>query len=77
MARFDTDVVIDLSGPDGNAFVVLGKMRRALQAAGATDAELGKFKSEATSSDYNHLLATCREWVHFDDLGWGEDDNDD
>lgn len=48
----------DLSGPGGNAYAVLGRAFEALRAAGADQARIDAFKTEATSSDYEHLLAT-------------------
>lgn len=56
------DVKVELSGQDGNAFLVLGRVRRALHNAGY-EREAEQFIQEATSGDYEHLLATCMEWV--------------
>ena len=53
--------VLVLVGEDGNAFAVLGRARRALQAAGRGD-EWPTFVAEATAGDYNHLLVTTMEW---------------
>jgi hypothetical protein len=53
--------VLTLIGQDGNAFSILGKARRALQLAGRGD-EWGAFVAEATSGDYDHLLAVVMEW---------------
>jgi hypothetical protein len=74
VAKYDAMVEIDLSGPDGNAFAILGRVKKALQAAGASHEEIRAFREQATSGDYNHLLAVCEEWVLFD--GWYEDDDD-
>jgi hypothetical protein len=53
--------VLVLVGTDGNAFAVLGKARRALRLAGRDD-EWAAFQAEATSGDYDHLLATALDW---------------
>ena len=53
--------VLTLIGQDGNAFNILGKARRALLLAGRGD-EWGAFQAEATSGDYDHLLATVMDW---------------
>jgi hypothetical protein len=53
--------VLVLIGQDGNAFNVLGKARRALRQAGRGD-EWMTFEAEATSGDYDHLLATAMDW---------------
>ena len=52
---------LTLLGDDGNAFSILGKARRALLLAGRDD-EWGAFQAEATSGDYDHLLATVMDW---------------
>jgi len=61
MPRYDIEV--RLVGEDGNAFFILGKVRKALMKAGATEEEIEEFTRDATSGDYNHLLRTAMEWV--------------
>jgi hypothetical protein len=59
------DIEVELSGHDGNAFMIIGRVRKALRAAGyVSQDEMDTFVSEATSGDYGHLLATCAEWVN-------------
>jgi len=53
--------VLVLVGEDGNAFSILAKARRALQAAGRGD-EWAAFETEATAGDYNNLLVTVMRW---------------
>ena len=53
--------VLVLIGQDGNAFNILGKARRALRQVGRGD-EWTTFQAEATSGDYDHLLATAMDW---------------
>jgi hypothetical protein len=43
---------------------ILGNVSAALKKGGATQAERDEFMSAAMASDYNHLLATCTEWVN-------------
>ena len=57
------DVEVQLTGQDGNAFAVLGAVRKALVDAGHQD-EVEAFFAEATSGDYDHLLGTCMRWVN-------------
>jgi len=57
------NVRVKLVGNDGNAFVVLGQVRRALKNAGISEEEIKKFTDQATSGDYDNLLNTCIEWV--------------
>ena len=57
------DVTVELVGTDGNAFAVLGAVTKALRRAGVSVAERDAFFAEATSGDYDHLLATAMRWV--------------
>jgi len=57
------DIKIMLTGTDGKAYAIIGRVRRALQAADVSDAEVEKFTADATSGDYDHLLRTCMRWV--------------
>ena len=57
------DVEVELTGSDGNAFAVIGKVQKALRRAGATEAELAEFRHEATSGDYDNVIATAMRWV--------------
>lgn len=53
--------VLAVIGEDGNAFNILGEARRALRLAGRGD-EWAAFEADATSGDYDHLLATLMRW---------------
>lgn len=57
------DVFVQLSGEDGNAFFIIGRIRRALRAAGVENAEIELFAKEAMSGDYDHVLRTAMRWV--------------
>ena len=57
-------VRVELAGPSGNAFCVLGAMRRALRNAGLGSAEIDEYFRRATSGDYENLLAVSREYVN-------------
>ncbi|HEX6758529.1 MAG TPA: hypothetical protein VF086_08980 [Propionibacteriaceae bacterium] len=52
-----------LTGTDGNAYAIIGRVRRALHEAGVSDVEVEEFTAEATSGDYDHPLRTCMRWV--------------
>jgi hypothetical protein len=56
-------VTVQLTGRDGNAFYILGTVQAALRTAGAQPAEVAAYMAEATSGDYNQLLATTMRWV--------------
>lgn len=58
------NIDVRLTGSDGNAFMVLGKVGGAMRRAGVPNAEIERFHTEATSGDYDHLLRTCMAWVN-------------
>jgi len=57
------DVQVQLTGEDGNAFAILGRTTAALRRAGVPPDEIDAYLAEATSGDYDHLLATTMGWV--------------
>lgn len=57
------EIQVQLSGTDGNAFALMGKVSKALRRAKVPQEEISQFREEATSGDYDHLLRTCMEWV--------------
>ena len=57
------EVRVQLTGRDGNAFAILGAVNAALRHAGVSVEERKQFADEATSGDYDHLLATAMRWV--------------
>ena len=54
---------VKLVGEDGNAFSILARVDRALARADVSKEEREAFMDEATSDDYDHLLATVMLWV--------------
>lgn len=57
-------IEVELIGEDGNAFSLIGKVKRELRRAGASAEECNQFMEEAMSGDYNNVLQTCMRWVH-------------
>jgi len=55
---------VKLIGQDGNAFAVMGSVKRALKNAGADKEYIDKYISEATSGDYDHLLAVSMRYIN-------------
>jgi|TARA_R110000803_G_scaffold37598_4_gene81027 hypothetical protein len=53
------NIEVQLTGTDGNAFSVIGKVKRALP----SDVR-DEFMKEAMSGDYNNVLATAMLWVN-------------
>ena len=60
-------IYVPLIGEDGNAFAIIGRVRRALRVANVPDAKVNQFTKQATSGNYDHLLATVTEWVNIHD----------
>ena len=54
---------VQLSGRDGNAFSILGRVTSALRAAGVSKEEIKKYQDEAMSGNYDHLLGVTMSWV--------------
>ena len=57
---------VRLVGEDGNAYAILGRVQRALKAAGWSKGERDAFFAEATSGNYDHLLATVMKYLDVD-----------
>ena len=56
-----TDIRLKLVGEDGNAFMIMGRARRALRRNGRADL-IEQFTKECTSGNYDNLLATCMRY---------------
>lgn len=57
------EVSVQLTGEDGNAFAILGKVQKALRRGGASSEAVDEFMAEAIDGDYDHLLQTAMRWV--------------
>ena len=57
-----TNITVKLVGNDGNAYAILGQVKKALVKGGHEDLAK-KFMKEATSGDYDHLLQTAMDYV--------------
>ena len=58
-----TGVTVKLIGEDGNAFAILGNVHRAMRDAGVSQEVIDQYRDDATSGDYDHLLAVTMEYV--------------
>lgn len=56
------EIIVTLTGHDGNAFTVLGRCRQAAEEAGLDEDEIATFTNEAMKGDYDHLLRTAMSW---------------
>ena len=59
-------IVIDLTGPDGNAFALLGRAKGFAKQLGMNGVEAEALINEMMSGDYEHLLETFDK--HFGDF---------
>ena len=53
---------VKLIGRDGNAFLIIGKVKKALLKAGL-EKEAQEFMKKATAGDYNNLLRVVLEYA--------------
>ena len=60
------DIVIDLDGPEGNAFVLLGTAKRFAKQLCYDETETNLMLADMRSSDYEHLLEVVDK--HFGDF---------
>lgn len=68
---------VPMVGEDGNAFAILGRVKRIMRRAGLPDSEWEAFHAEATSGDYDNVLMTVMKWFEVDaDLDEDYEDED-
>jgi hypothetical protein len=65
MADTITDIKVQLTGTDGNAFAIMGKVIKALMEGGRGEL-VKEFQEEAMSGDYDHLLQTAMKYCIVD-----------
>lgn len=58
------DISVKLVGENGNAFNIIGKVRKEMKRNGVSNDEIDLFINEAMSGDYNNLLRTCMKYVN-------------
>jgi len=58
------DIEVELSGQDGNAFAIIGRVSKALRRANVPQADQDAFRKEATSGDYDNVIQTAMKWVN-------------
>jgi len=54
---------VDLISTNGNAFAIIGHVRKALLKAGADKEYVSKYMEEAMAGDYDHLLVVTMGYV--------------
>lgn len=58
--------IVKLIGEDGNAFLIMGKVVKALRRAGFESEYIQKYRDEAMSGDYDNLLRVTMEYVEIE-----------
>ena len=58
------EVDVELVGHDGNAFSIMGRVTSAMRRANVKREVIDKYRQEAMSGDYNHLLAVTTNYVN-------------
>lgn len=56
------DVTVPMVGEDGNAFAIMGRVRKAARQAGLTKEQIDEYMNEAMAGDYDHLLQTTMKY---------------
>lgn len=56
-------ITVNLSDCDGNAFAILGRVRKAMRRAKVSEEEITEFSHEAMAGDYDHLLQAVMRTV--------------
>ena len=57
------DIKVQLSGKEGNAFAIMGRVMKALAEANVSVGQRNTYYTEAIVGDYNDLLTTSMRWV--------------
>ena len=57
------DIEVKLSGENGNAYVIMGRVKRAMRKGGLSKEQIDEYIAESTSGDYNNLLNTVFRFV--------------
>jgi hypothetical protein len=59
-------VKVALQGEEGNAFAILGRVRKAMKEAGVSNDEIESYLKEAMSGNFDNLLQVTMKWVDTD-----------
>jgi hypothetical protein len=66
----DKKVKCKLTGEDGNAFAIMGRVRSALRRANIDAKTIVEYQKEATSGDYENLLAVSIKYLDVNGIDW-------
>jgi hypothetical protein len=59
-------VYVTLVGEDGNAFAILGRVKKAMERAGVSKEDVEAYLAEAKSGNYDNLLRVTMQTVNVD-----------
>ena len=62
MLENNPKAVVKLTGEDGNAFMILGRVLESMKRIGWSEEDRKAFLKEAKSGDYDHLLRTVMKY---------------
>lgn len=57
------EIEVQLTGEDGNAFSIMGKVQKALRKGGVDKSEIDEYMKLAMSGDYTNLLNVSQDFV--------------
>jgi len=57
------EIEVQLTGNDGNAYAIMGAVRRALKRAKVSADEIAEYTKQSMSGDYDNLLRVAMSWV--------------
>lgn len=57
------EIEVQLTGNDGNAYAIMGAVRRALKRAKVSADEIDEYMKQSMSGDYDNLLRVAMSWV--------------
>ncbi len=60
------NITVKLTGTDGNAYAIIGRVNNALIAAGIDKDERDLFKKEAMQGNYDQVIVAAFQWVNID-----------
>ncbi len=50
------NIEVELTGQDGNAFFIIGRVSKAMRRAGIAQEDIDAYRTEAMSGDYDNVL---------------------
>jgi len=57
------EIIVQLTGEEGNAFAILGRVSRAMRQAGLNQAQINEYTNEAMAGTYDDLLQATLKYV--------------